>query len=39
VAPVVAHGEERLVRSRATEAGIVREGLEPVRFVPLVTPR
>jgi protein-L-isoaspartate(D-aspartate) O-methyltransferase len=39
VAPVAAHGDERLVLSRATEAGIVREELEPVRFVPLVTPR
>jgi protein-L-isoaspartate(D-aspartate) O-methyltransferase len=39
VAPVASRGEERLVRSRATRAGIVREELEPVRFVPLVTPR
>ncbi|MDX6655693.1 MAG: protein-L-isoaspartate(D-aspartate) O-methyltransferase [Solirubrobacteraceae bacterium] len=39
VAPVAARGEERLVRSRATKAGVVRQELEPVRFVPLVTPR
>jgi protein-L-isoaspartate(D-aspartate) O-methyltransferase len=39
VAPVAGSGEERLVRSRSTSSGIVREGLEPVRFVPLVMPR
>jgi protein-L-isoaspartate(D-aspartate) O-methyltransferase len=38
VAPVAVSGEERLVRSRSTSAGIVREELEPVRFVPLVMP-
>jgi protein-L-isoaspartate(D-aspartate) O-methyltransferase len=38
VAPVVCAGAERLVLSRATGSGAVREELEPVRFVPLVTP-
>jgi protein-L-isoaspartate(D-aspartate) O-methyltransferase len=38
VAPVAGDGEERLVRSRAEPSGIVREELEPVRFVPLVMP-
>jgi protein-L-isoaspartate(D-aspartate) O-methyltransferase len=38
VAPVAGSGEERLVRSRSTSSGIVREELEPVRFVPLVMP-
>jgi protein-L-isoaspartate(D-aspartate) O-methyltransferase len=38
VAPVAGAGEERLVRSRSTPSGIVREELEPVRFVPLVMP-
>jgi protein-L-isoaspartate(D-aspartate) O-methyltransferase len=38
VAPVAVSGEERLVRSRSTPSGIVREELEPVRFVPLVMP-
>jgi len=38
VAPVAGSGEERLVRSRSTSSGIVREELEPVRFVPLVIP-
>jgi protein-L-isoaspartate(D-aspartate) O-methyltransferase len=38
VAPVVGEGEERLVRSRSEPSGIVREELEPVRFVPLVRP-
>jgi protein-L-isoaspartate(D-aspartate) O-methyltransferase len=37
VAPVV-DGEERLVRSRLESSGVVREELEPVRFVPLVRP-
>ena len=36
VAPVVGEGEERLVRSRLESSGVVREELEPVRFVPLV---
>src|SRR5439155_25978348 len=39
VAPVAGGGEERLVRSRLTSSGIVREELEPVRFVPLVRRR
>jgi protein-L-isoaspartate(D-aspartate) O-methyltransferase len=38
VAPVAGEGEERLVRSRSGSSGIVREELEPVRFVPLVRP-
>jgi protein-L-isoaspartate(D-aspartate) O-methyltransferase len=38
VAPVAGDGEERLVRSRSEPSGIVREELEPVRFVPLVMP-
>jgi protein-L-isoaspartate(D-aspartate) O-methyltransferase len=38
VAPVVGAGEERLVRSRVESSGVVREELEPVRFVPLVRP-
>ena len=38
VAPVAGDGEERLVRSRAEPSGIVRDELEPVRFVPLVMP-
>jgi protein-L-isoaspartate(D-aspartate) O-methyltransferase len=38
VAPVAEAGSERLVLSRSTPAGIVREELEPVRFVPLVMP-
>jgi protein-L-isoaspartate(D-aspartate) O-methyltransferase len=38
VAPVAGEGEERLVRSRSESSGIVREELEPVRFVPLVRP-
>jgi protein-L-isoaspartate(D-aspartate) O-methyltransferase len=38
VAPVASGGEERLVLSRSTASGTVREELEPVRFVPLVTP-
>jgi protein-L-isoaspartate(D-aspartate) O-methyltransferase len=38
VAPVVGAGEERLVRSRLGSSGVVREELEPVRFVPLVRP-
>jgi protein-L-isoaspartate(D-aspartate) O-methyltransferase len=38
VAPVASAGEERLVLSRSTASGVVREELEPVRFVPLVTP-
>jgi protein-L-isoaspartate(D-aspartate) O-methyltransferase len=38
VAPVAADGEERLVRSRSSPSGVVREELEPVRFVPLVMP-
>lgn len=38
VAPVVGAGEERLVRCTASSSGIVREELEPVRFVPLVRP-
>jgi protein-L-isoaspartate(D-aspartate) O-methyltransferase len=38
VAPVAGSGEERLVRSRSTAAGVSREELEPVRFVPLVRP-
>lgn len=39
VAPVVGDGEERLVRSRVSaSSGVVREELEPVRFVPLVMP-
>ena len=38
VAPVVGDGTERLVRSRSEPSGIVREELEPVRFVPLVRP-
>ena len=38
VAPVAGSGEERLVRCTASPSGIVREELEPVRFVPLVTP-
>jgi protein-L-isoaspartate(D-aspartate) O-methyltransferase len=37
VAPVSGDADERLVRSRSTPAGIVRDELEPVRFVPLVT--
>ena len=37
VAPVAGDADERLVRSRSTSAGIVRDELEPVRFVPLVT--
>jgi protein-L-isoaspartate(D-aspartate) O-methyltransferase len=39
VAPVAGDGEERLVRSRNSPSGIVRDELEPVRFVPLVMPR
>ena len=38
VAPVVGAGDERLVRSRLGSSGVVREELEPVRFVPLVRP-
>jgi protein-L-isoaspartate(D-aspartate) O-methyltransferase len=38
VAPVAGEGEERLVRSRSEPSGVVREELEPVRFVPLVMP-
>jgi protein-L-isoaspartate(D-aspartate) O-methyltransferase len=38
VAPVE-DGEQRLVRLRRTGAGIERQELERVRFVPLVTPR
>jgi protein-L-isoaspartate(D-aspartate) O-methyltransferase len=38
VAPVAGAAGERLVRSRSTPSGIVREELEPVRFVPLVRP-
>lgn len=38
VAPVAGDRDERLVRSRSMPAGIVREQLEPVRFVPLVRP-
>ena len=38
VAPVVGAGEERLVLCTASSSGIVREELEPVRFVPLVRP-
>ena len=39
VAPVAGDGEERLVRSRVSaSSGVVREELEPVRFVPLVMP-
>ena len=38
VAPVVGAGDERLVRSRLESSGVVREELEPVRFVPLVRP-
>jgi protein-L-isoaspartate(D-aspartate) O-methyltransferase len=38
VAPVVGAGDERLVRSRSESSGVVREELEPVRFVPLVRP-
>jgi protein-L-isoaspartate(D-aspartate) O-methyltransferase len=38
VAPVAGAAEERLVRSRSTPSGVVREELEPVRFVPLVRP-
>jgi len=38
VAPVAGDGEERLVRSRVSSSGIVRDELEPVRFVPLVMP-
>jgi protein-L-isoaspartate(D-aspartate) O-methyltransferase len=41
VAPVAGDGEERLVRSRvpaSAAAPVVRENLEPVRFVPLVLP-
>jgi protein-L-isoaspartate(D-aspartate) O-methyltransferase len=38
VAPVAEAGSERLVLSRSTPTGIVREELEPVRFVPLVMP-
>jgi protein-L-isoaspartate(D-aspartate) O-methyltransferase len=38
VAPVAADGEERLVRSRSASSGVVREELEPVRFVPLILP-
>jgi protein-L-isoaspartate(D-aspartate) O-methyltransferase len=38
VAPVASGGEERLVLSRRTSSGAVREELDPVRFVPLVTP-
>jgi protein-L-isoaspartate(D-aspartate) O-methyltransferase len=36
VAPVAGDGGERLVLSRLDASGIVREELEPVRFVPLV---
>jgi protein-L-isoaspartate(D-aspartate) O-methyltransferase len=36
VAPVAGEGEERLVLSRLGSSGVVREELEPVRFVPLV---
>jgi protein-L-isoaspartate(D-aspartate) O-methyltransferase len=38
VAPVAADGEERLVRSRSGSSRVVREELEPVRFVPLILP-
>jgi protein-L-isoaspartate(D-aspartate) O-methyltransferase len=38
VAPVAGDADERLVRSRSTPSGIVRDELEPVRFVPLVMP-
>jgi protein-L-isoaspartate(D-aspartate) O-methyltransferase len=38
VAPVAADGEERLVRATSSPSGVVREELEPVRFVPLVRP-
>jgi protein-L-isoaspartate(D-aspartate) O-methyltransferase len=38
VAPVASAGSERLVLSRSTSSGAMREELEPVRFVPLVTP-
>jgi protein-L-isoaspartate(D-aspartate) O-methyltransferase len=38
VAPVADDGEERLVLSRSSASGVVREELEPVRFVPLVRP-
>jgi protein-L-isoaspartate(D-aspartate) O-methyltransferase len=38
VAPVAGADEERLVLSRSEPSGIVREELEPVRFVPLVRP-
>jgi protein-L-isoaspartate(D-aspartate) O-methyltransferase len=38
VAPVAEAGSERLVLSRSTPTGSVREELEPVRFVPLVMP-
>ncbi|TML06513.1 MAG: protein-L-isoaspartate(D-aspartate) O-methyltransferase [Actinobacteria bacterium] len=38
VAPVAGDGAERLVRSRLASSGVVRDELEPVRFVPLVRP-